>query len=201
MRKKDKINLIMDIICLVVYLVVANPAWTGIGVHEWLSLAVFVVLFVHVLFHMDWVIKTTKLAFTKPSWVTTGNWVLNTLLAISLVLCTISGLLISGDVLPAFGMYATGYYFWDPLHAFSAKLLLALIIVHVVIHWRWIFSWFKKTIGKDERAGEGADADAGEGAGEAAGKVAEAVAAEVAEAAEAVEAAAAVEAAVAADAE
>lgn len=143
MNKKDKINLIMDIICLVVYLVVANPAWTGIGVHEWLSLGVCVVLFVHILFHMDWVIKTTKLAFTKPSWVTTGNWCLNVLLLITLVLCMVSGLLISGDVLPNMGLYADGYYFWDPVHSFSAKLLLALIIVHVVIHWRWILSWFK----------------------------------------------------------
>ena len=31
MNKKDKLNMIMDIACLVVYLVVANPSWTGIG--------------------------------------------------------------------------------------------------------------------------------------------------------------------------
>ena len=150
MNKKDKLNLIMDAVCLVIYLVVANPAWTGIGLHEWLSLGVCVVLFVHVLFHMDWVVKTTTLAFTKPSWATTGNWVLNVLLLITLALCMISGLLISGDVLPALGLYADGYYFWDPVHAFSAKLLLALIIVHIVIHWRWIFSFFKKKDDKEE---------------------------------------------------
>ena len=44
-------------------------------------------------------------------------------------------------LLPALGLYADGYYFWDPVHAFSAKLLLALIIVHIVVHWRWIFSF------------------------------------------------------------
>ena len=150
MNKKDRTNLIIDAICLVVYLVVANPAWTGIGFHEWLSLGVFVVLFVHLLFHMDWVIKTTKLAFTKPSWATTGSWVLNLLILISFTLAMLSGILISGDVLPALGLFADGYYFWDPVHAFSAKLLLALIIVHIVVHWRWILSFFKKKIGKED---------------------------------------------------
>ena len=127
-----------------------RSSWTGIGLHEWLSLAVFVVLFVHVLFHMDWVIKTTKNAFKHPSWQTTGNWVLNLLLIITLVLCMVSGLLISGDVLPALGLFADGYYFWDPIHSFSAKLLLALIIVHIVVHWRWIFSFFKKAEKEEE---------------------------------------------------
>ena len=150
MNKKDKLNLIMDAICLVVYLVVANPSWTGIGLHEWLSLGVCVVLFVHVLFHMDWVFRTTKAAFTKPSWATTGNWVLNLLLVLVFMLCMVSGLLVSGDVLPALGLFADGYYFWDPVHSFSAKLLLALIIVHIVVHWRWIFSFFKKSAGKEE---------------------------------------------------
>ncbi len=150
MKKKDLINLIVDAVCVLVYLVVANPSWTGIGLHEWLSLGVFVLLFVHVLFHMDWVFKTTKAAFTKPSWATTGNWVLNLLLLLVLTLATISGLLISGDVLPSLGLYADGYYFWDPLHAFSAKLLLALLIVHVVVHWKWITSFFKRKPKKDE---------------------------------------------------
>ncbi len=150
MKKKDRINLVMDIICVVIYLVVANPSWTGIGVHEWLGLGIFVLLFVHVLFHMDWVFSTTKRAFTKPSWATTGNWILGVLLLITLMLCIISGLFISGDVLQTFGYYATGYYFWDPLHAFSAKLLLALLIVHIVVHWKWIISFFKKHTKKDE---------------------------------------------------
>lgn len=144
MNKKDKINLIVDAAALIAYLVVANPAWTGIGLHEWLGVGVYVVLFVHVLFHMDWVFNTTKRAWTHRSWATTGNWCLDVLIFISLTLCTVAGVLISGDFLPALGLYADGYYFWDPVHSFSAKLLLALLIVHIVVHWKWIVSFFKK---------------------------------------------------------
>ena len=58
--------------------------------------------------------------------------------------CAVSGLMVSGAVLPFFGLYAEGYYFWGPLHAVSAKLLLALLLVHVVAHWRWVASFLKK---------------------------------------------------------
>ena len=140
----DKKNLIVDAIVLLVYIVVATPSMTGIGLHEWISLGVFLLLFVHVLFHMDWVIATTKRIFKNPTFVSVGNYVLDVLLLIVLALCTVSGILISGDVLPAMGMYADGYYFWDPVHAFSAKLLLALIVVHIVTHLKGIINFFKK---------------------------------------------------------
>ena len=45
--------------------------------------------------------------------------------------------LLRGDdaaVLPALGLYARGYFFWDPLHAASAKVLLALLLVHLALN-------------------------------------------------------------------
>ena len=60
---------------------------------------------------------------------------------------TVSGVMVSGAVLPTFGWYAQGYYFWDPLHAVSAKALMALLLVHVVVHGKWIAAWFKKRKG------------------------------------------------------
>ncbi|MDO4289622.1 MAG: hypothetical protein Q4C41_00135 [Eggerthellaceae bacterium] len=46
--------------------------------------------------------------------------------------------MVSGAVLPAFGLYATGYFFWNPLHAASAKVLLALLLIHVAVNVRRI---------------------------------------------------------------
>lgn len=45
----------------------------------------------------------------------------------------VSGVMVSGAALPSLGLYATGYSFWDPLHAVAAKVLLAALIVHVVV--------------------------------------------------------------------
>ena len=55
---------------------------------------------------------------------------LDVALVLSVVVVALSGLMESGAVLPTFGLYAEGYYFWGPLHATSAKVLLALLIVH-----------------------------------------------------------------------
>ena len=140
----DKKNIIIDLVALVVYILSAWPALTGLGLHEWIGLGIVFVLFVHCCVHMDWVVETTKSAFKNPSFVRTGNWVLDFLLLVVLLLCAISGLFVSGTVLPAFGFFANGYYFWDPLHAFSAKLLLALLLVHVVVHLKWFTNVLSK---------------------------------------------------------
>ncbi len=142
-----KRNLAVDMVALAVYLVAANPALTGIGVHEWLGLAVFVVLLVHVALHFDWIVETVKGAARAPSATRLGNLVLDVLSLIAFVVVTVSGLGVSGSVFAAFGVYADGYYFWDPLHAISAKVLLALLVVHVAAHWKWLYNVLKKERG------------------------------------------------------
>ena len=69
-----------------------------------------------------------------------GRLALNIVLLVALAACVVSGVMVSGAALPSLGLYATGYSFWDPLHAVSAKVLLALVvvqlaalIVHVVV--------------------------------------------------------------------
>ncbi len=58
--------------------------------------------------------------------------------------------MVSGAVLQAFGLYAPGYYFWDPLHAVAAKVALTLLLVHVVVHARWIVRMVRKGKGDGE---------------------------------------------------
>ena len=77
---------------------------------------------------------------------------LGLLIVAAFMTVTVSGIMVSGAVLPALGLYADGYYFWDPLHAIAAKALLALLLVHVVAHWRWLVGFFKN--GKGERHGK-----------------------------------------------
>ena len=59
---------------------------------------------------------------------------LDAALFLALAVCVVSGALVSATVLPAFGLFAPGYFVWDPLHAASAKVLLALVLVHAVSH-------------------------------------------------------------------
>ena len=119
--------LVVDALALVLYVVVSLPALTGVGVHEWLGLGVGVVLLVHGVQHIDFV---GRLLAARCSSRATGRMLLDVALVLSVVVVALSGLMESGAVLPTFGLYAEGYYFWGPLHAASAKVLLALLIVH-----------------------------------------------------------------------
>ena len=83
MDAKKRNALVVDLIVLVVYLVVANPALTGIGVHEWLGIAAFVAFVAHAAQHGDWVAETARTAFARPSLGRTGHFVLDALIVVT----------------------------------------------------------------------------------------------------------------------
>ena len=112
-----------------------------------------VIFFVHAAMHVDWVIEAVRGSFVRLSWARTGNAVLDLVIVAVVMVVMVSGVMVSGAVLPALGLYADGYYFWDPLHAMSAKLLLALMLVHVAVHWPWFAKVFKKRKEKHEGRG------------------------------------------------
>ena len=142
--------LIVDVVVLVVYAIAANPSITGIGVHEWLGLGALVVLVVHTAMHFDYLVETVRHAAHRRG-LRLAKLALDAALVAVFMLCCASGLMVSGAVLPALGLYAEGYYFWDPLHAASAKLLLALLLVHVVANWKIVAAGLrKKSFEQDE---------------------------------------------------
>ena len=107
------------------------PALTGVPAHEWLGLAATAALLVHCGAH----------AWRLPALARRGGRLrlgaaVDCLVFASLALCAVSGLMVSATVLPAVGLFSPGYFFWDPLHSFSAKLLLAALLVHAFLHWR-----------------------------------------------------------------
>ena len=117
--------LVVDALALVLYIVVSLPAMTGVGAHEWLGIGL--VLLVHGAQHVDF---AGHLLTSRGAWRAKGRILLDAALVLSVAVVVLSGLMESGTVLPAFGFYAEGYYFWGPLHAASAKVLLALLVVH-----------------------------------------------------------------------
>jgi hypothetical protein len=101
------------------------------------------VFIVHVAQHYDWVIDTFRKAWRSPSLATTGNLVLDVATVVVFMVVTVSGIMVSRHILPALGLVAPGYFFWNPLHSLFAKVLLALLVVHVVVHAKWLWAFFK----------------------------------------------------------
>ena len=138
---RPSINLIIDIIAAVAYLIVANPLITGWVIHEWLGIGIVFVFIVHCATHFDWVAGAFK---KRASTGSKANLALDIATLIAFLVVTVSGLMVSRIVLPLFGYVAVGYFFWNPLHSISAKVLFALLLMHVVVHWRWFASLFQR---------------------------------------------------------
>jgi hypothetical protein len=135
--------LAVDVVAAVIYLIAANPTITGLAIHEWVSLGVLVIFIVHAAQHYDWVIDTFRKAWRNPSLATTGNLILDSATVVVFMVVTVSGIMVSRHILPALGLVAPGYFFWNPLHSLFAKMLLALLVVHVVVHAKWLWAFFK----------------------------------------------------------
>lgn len=147
-----KRTLIVDAAALVVYAAASVPALTGIPVHEWLGLGLAVVFVVHCGLHADWFLDAIRSFARRSTAARRANLVLDAALLLAFATVTVSGLGVSGTVLQAFGLYAEGYYVWAPLHAVAAKVLLALLLVHVAVHAASLYNMLKRR-GPAKRAG------------------------------------------------
>ena len=144
---KNKSKLIINIIAVIIYLTAANPAITGIMIHEWISVVCIFVFIVHCAVNYDWIIATLRRRTEK---VGIAHLVLDIAILVVFMLTTVSGLMVSRYILPLFDQVAPGYFFWNPLHSITAKILLALLLIHVVTHFSWFTRLFIKKGAVDE---------------------------------------------------
>jgi len=127
----------LDAAILAGYTLAYSFGFTGVAVHEWLGLALGLVLLVHLTLHWDWVIRTTRRLFARN-----GRdrlvWLVNLALLFAMTLCVASGVMISRVALPALGFFLTTSLFWNRLHILTAEITLGLVPVHAALRWRWI---------------------------------------------------------------
>jgi hypothetical protein len=127
----------LDVVILVSFIVAYSYGFTGDVIHEWLGLALGLVLLVHLTRHWDWVVRTTRKLFGRR-----GHdrviWLVNLALLFSMTLCIGSGIVISRVALPSLGFFLASNLFWNRLHILTAEITLGLVPVHAALRWRWI---------------------------------------------------------------
>lgn len=126
-RRLDGIMVIADLVLLLGLVAALLPRLTGFASHEWLSLVLSIALIVHFS-------RRVRPGAGLASAATKIRPLLSVLMIVALAACSVSGLMVSSAVLPTLGLYATGYYFWGPLHAASAKVFLALVLIHLALN-------------------------------------------------------------------
>lgn len=140
----NKVNLTVDITIFVAFLVAMAPRFSGLAVHEWLSIAFGAAIFVHLLLHWQWLVEITKRFFRSTTWTARINYVLNSLLFIVMTVVMLSGILISEIVLPSLGIEIGDNFAWRRIHGVSADWSVFLIGAHVALHWQWIWNALKR---------------------------------------------------------
>ncbi|MCG3208680.1 MAG: hypothetical protein FOGNACKC_02292 [Anaerolineae bacterium] len=148
MTGKAKTNLYLDLVLFMAFLIATEPAATGMAIHEWLGLALGATLFTHLLLHWKWVIAVLKRFFQPLVWQARFNFILNTALLTTFALVIISGVMISKELGLAqlLGLESLAGAGWRGIHDAASNVSLALVGVHVAVHWRWLVDAFKRYV-------------------------------------------------------
>lgn len=123
--------------------------------HNWGGLLMIIIALVHILFHWKWIYLTTKrvidrIGQSKDSLGSRLAWniTLDAIILISFLVCAISGLFFFFG-----GKYSTSPILfssltWDLIHNWSGILMIMAVILHFVLHWKWIVNVSQKIISK-----------------------------------------------------
>ena len=143
----NKTNLLVDAGILTAMLIAMEPRFSGVAVHEWLSLSLAAAIVVHLLLHWKWIVGVASRFFAKLWHASRLKFVIDTLLFIDFVAVVTSGILISRVALPALGLtLGQGDMGWRQLHSLSADAVIVLVGLHFALNWDWVVSTVKRIV-------------------------------------------------------
>lgn len=140
----SKVRIYVDIFLFTLMILVLIPQSTGIPIHEWASFIILILFVLHLMINWNWIANNSTKFLKKAPNKTRFDYVLNWLLYLLMLIATVSGIVISESALPLFGIHFEPDRFWSVIHNLSATLLMAVIGIHITLHWRWIVGTFRK---------------------------------------------------------
>ena len=132
---------------LLVFFVLANVPQVNLPFHEWISFVFIIPFLIHLLLHYDWVLQIAPRFFKKIGGEVRFNFVFDCLLYLMMIFVIISGILASEVVLPLFTEF-DAQPFWTQVHHQYSNILMALVGIHLGMHWRWIVDLSKAVFAK-----------------------------------------------------
>lgn len=132
--KNQKINWLLDVAILLGFLVSFFLNLTGLAVHQWLGVAVFLGITLHLVNHWAWVTSVLSKFFKKTSGRAKVYAVIDGLLLYGFIIIIQTGLVISTWL----NLNLTNYEVWLDIHIYASISTLLLAVFKVGLHWRWI---------------------------------------------------------------
>lgn len=143
----NKTNLVIDAGIFAAFLVAMEPRFSGIAIHEWLSIALAATILVHLLLHLNWIVGVGARFFKKLWQASRLKFVVDVLLFLAFVMVMLSGLLISKSALPTLGIQMGQIdRTWRMLHSLSADLSILLVGLHFALNWTWVVDMVRRSV-------------------------------------------------------
>ncbi len=133
-------RLLLDLGMFAALLVAFNPAWTGLAIHEWLSLAAIIPLLVHVIINWDATLRVIERFLDRLVHASRVNILVDTALFVSTIAVMLSGLMVSQTIAGLLDLATAPNQLWVAIHSLTADTTIALLLVHFALHWRWVTS-------------------------------------------------------------
>jgi len=131
---KRKTNWIIDAILFGGFLVAMWLHLTGVALHQWLGVALAGLAAVHLAVHWDWVSAVTARLFGRTGGRARLAYVVDAGVASGFLAIGLTGLIISTWLdFPVASVAG-----WRNVHVLASVSTLALIVVKIGLHWRWI---------------------------------------------------------------
>jgi hypothetical protein len=139
---KSQINWLTDAVLFTGLLLTFFLDLTGVGLHQWIGVAMGVFALYHLWVHWDWVDAVTARFFKRTSGQARLYYVVDASLLAGFSLILLTGLVISTWFALPLGNYAA----WKNLHVMASVVTLVAVVLKIAVHWRWIVSVAKRYI-------------------------------------------------------
>jgi len=143
----NKKNLLVDTSIFLAILVAMEPRFSGIAIHEWLSLSLAAAIVVHLLLHWKWIVGVGGRFFQKLWHTSRLKFVVDSLLFVDFIAVVMSGIMISRSVVPTLGLsIGQTNIEWRMLHSLSTSAVILLVGLHVALNWGWVVNTVKRIV-------------------------------------------------------
>ena len=150
---RAKTRLALDIVLMIALVAAYRPEWTGVSLHQWLSIAIIAPLLLHVAVNWEWTIRVLRTFVERLLHVSRLNLVVDCALFLAAITVMLSGFMVSPALLSPLGIHLPQPALWNAVHLWSANITIAVFAVHGALHWRWVYRTATKLLGGSKKRG------------------------------------------------
>ena len=134
MKTKQKTYWWIDMVLFLGFLVAFFLSLTGVELHQWVGIFGGLLAIYHLLAHWDWVRAVGMKIFGSASGILQLRFFVDGLMLAGFVMIMGTGLVISSWL----NLSLSNYSGWLSIHILASITTLLVLIVKLVMHWRWI---------------------------------------------------------------